>query len=58
MTLVSDPIAIWTPISFAGVDLFLHWMALAWSSVFLRFLYVALQEYVHGMVHQSKNHNH
>jgi len=49
-TLVIHPLESWvplkdTPIAFLG-NLILQWMAFAWFCVFLRFAYVALQQYV------------
>ncbi len=53
-TLVAEPLDRWSPFGrFFGDDLlniFVQWMALAWLSVFLRFAYVALQQYVRSRV--------
>lgn len=49
-TIVVRPLSIWMPVGESPFGVFsnfiLQWMALAWLSVFLRFAYVALQQYV------------
>jgi hypothetical protein len=58
-TITAEPISYWMPFAPSAVglvaDVFARWMALSWSSVFLRFLYVALQELVHYQVHHLKD---
>lgn len=61
-TIAFAPLAPWTPAAGYGaaplMNMFIHWMTLAWLSVTLRFLYVALQELVSYQVHKLKGHQH
>lgn len=45
-TIIVTPLLPWTPVNFLIGNVFLQWMALAWLAVFLRFAYIALQQYV------------
>jgi hypothetical protein len=48
--------------SFASLPVFIsypiQWMSLGWGALFLRFLYVAIQESVSILVHRFKEHSH
>ena len=62
-TIIIAPLVYWTPLtntSFISfiVNTFLQWMALAWLSVFFRFLYVSIQELVNYQVHTLRDHGH
>lgn len=58
-TITAKPLAGWMPFhSWWPINLAAQWLALAWLSVFLRFLYIALQELVSYQVHNLKNHTH
>jgi hypothetical protein len=35
----------------------IQWMTIAWGALFLRFLYVLLQQGVSGLVHRSESHH-
>lgn len=41
-----------------GTSYLFQWMALGWGALFLRFLYVAIQEATGIMVHNFSDHNH
>jgi hypothetical protein len=56
-TIAARPLEWWYPFGYSFMaeilGIFSQWMALSWTSVFLRFLYVSLQEYVHHQVHHG-----
>ena len=62
-TITLRPMEFWRPIASSELvtiplTTLMHWMALAWLSVLLRFAYVALQELVNYQVHTLRNHDH
>lgn len=52
-----NPVPNWTGTLFA-FHLFLSWMVVAFGAVFLRFLYVSIQELVHYQVHHLRGEHH
>jgi hypothetical protein len=56
---LSDPLDFWLPFSAEFFNLFVHWMAVAFLSVIMRFTYISIQELVYYQVHHLReDHSH